>query len=97
LQAKIAFAVYGQASSYYKNVSLSRAPVLWRVRMKFSAWTSQYCSGWLYHQPTKMEQMTERVMERLLVIREKLVAKMMAKLDAYQEKMDAWLEEMKDD
>jgi DNA repair exonuclease SbcCD ATPase subunit len=57
----------------------------------------EHCNGWLYHQLTKMEQMTEPVMERLLAIMEKLVAKMMADLDAYQEKMAAWLEEMKDD
>jgi hypothetical protein len=36
-------------------------------------------------------------MGRLLAIIEKLAAKMMGKLDAYQEKMDAWLGEMKND
>jgi hypothetical protein len=50
------------------------------------------CSGWLYHHPTKMKQM----MEHLLPIMEKCEAKMMAKSDAYQENMDAWLEEMMD-
>jgi hypothetical protein len=39
-----------------------------------------------------MKQMTEH----LLHIMEKFEAKMMAKLDAYQENMDAWLEEMTD-
>jgi hypothetical protein len=36
------------------------------------------------------------MMECLLAITEKFEAKMMAKVDAYQGKMDAYLEEMKD-
>jgi hypothetical protein len=44
-----------------------------------------------------MEQMTEPMMERLLAIMEKFEAKLMTKLGAYQEKMDAWLEAVKYD
>jgi hypothetical protein len=42
-----------------------------------------------------MEQLTEPMMESLLVIMKMFGAKMMTKLDAYQEKIYAWLEEMK--
>jgi hypothetical protein len=36
----------------------------------------------------------EQMMEHLLPIMEKSEANMMAKFDAYQENMDAWLKEM---
>jgi hypothetical protein len=46
------------------------------------------CSGWLYCQPTKIGQMTEPTMERMVVIMEKLEAKMISKLDVFQENVD---------
>jgi hypothetical protein len=44
------------------------------------------CSGWLYRQPAKMEQMTEPMMERLLAIMADIKSNqewMIAKMDAH--------------
>jgi hypothetical protein len=43
------------------------------------------CSGLLYRQPVDMEQITETMTERLLDIMKIFEAKLMAKLDTYQE------------
>jgi hypothetical protein len=63
-----------------------------RSGIELIVYSIEDCSGWFYCQPIKMEQITEPMMVRLLDIMEKFVAKMMTKLDAYQEKTYTWIE-----
>jgi hypothetical protein len=60
------------------------------------------CSGWLYRQPAKVEQMTGPMMERLLAIiadTEASQERTIAKMDAHQKRMEAsmnaWRNNMK--